>query len=296
MIRFLKEPVMLYFSCYMKQTKIYIKENLSGFYDNSEIESFTYLIFNYLFGYDRKEVILRADTEISYDNKKIISDIVSRLKHYEPIQYILGNTEFYGLKFNVGDGVLIPRNETEELVDLIISKNKNKSLKILDVGTGSGCIAIVLKKHLPKSDVWSFDVSDKALEIARENARINCTDVTFCKFDILSDQKILTDNFDVIVSNPPYVRNSEKKMMHPNVTDYEPHLALFVPDSDPLMFYRAIAMKALSSLKNGGEIFFEINEAFGNEVKELLMMYNFHAEVIKDINNKDRFIHATLEQ
>jgi release factor glutamine methyltransferase len=272
----------------MKDSKKYITDNLEGLYDKNEIESFIYLIFKHLFGYGRKEMILMRNEILSSENMERIHNIVERLKVYEPIQYILGEAEFYGLKFIVKPGVLIPRNETEELADIIIKRNKHKKITLLDIGTGTGCIPIAVKKYLPESEVWSCDISETALSVAKENASRNSVDIFFVQFDILSEKTFPVTGFDIIVSNPPYVTEKEKELMQPNVLDYEPHLALFVPDYDPLMFYRAIVEKSTVLLKKGGEIYFEINEMYGDDIRKLLENNNFTAEIVKDINGKDR--------
>lgn len=276
----------------MRKTIQFIHETLSPLYEPSEIESFIKLIFNSVLGYSGKEMILNANQFISNADFQRIEKIISRLRNVEPIQYILGVTEFYGLAFNVEPGVLIPRFETEELVDLIVKRKKNAGIKILDIGTGSGCIAVSLKKFLPESEVWGCDVSDKALEISKQNAALNSVTINLVKYDMLASLSFMEGDFDLIVSNPPYVTNNEKKLMRENVLNYEPAGALFVPDDDPLLFYREIALKSEQLLKPGGELYFEINEAYGKEVSELLVKKGFVAEVYKDINGKDRMVFA----
>jgi len=273
----------------MKKTIRFIREDLASFYEPSEIESFITLIFSFVFGYSKKEMILNADQILPESGLQKVAAIVSRLKNNEPIQYILGETEFYGLKFNVEPGVLIPRFETEELVDLIIRRKHNLAVKILDIGTGSGCIAISLKKQLPGSDVWCCDISDQALKIARKNAIQNEVVINLEKFDILGQSPFSENGFDLVVSNPPYVTESEKKLMQKNVLNFEPSLALFVPDNDPLLFYRSIVMNAKKLLVPGGELYFEINEAYGCEVSGLLIENGYNVDILKDINGKDRF-------
>lgn len=273
----------------MKKTIRFIREDLASFYEPSEIESFITLIFSFVFGYSKKEMILKADQILPESVSQKVAAIVSRLKNNEPIQYILGETEFYGLKFNVEPGVLIPRFETEELVYLIIRRKHNLAVKILDIGTGSGCIAISLKKQLPGSDVWCCDISDQALKIARKNAIQNEVVINLEKFDILGQAPFSENGFDLVVSNPPYVTESEKKLMQKNVLNFEPSLALFVPDNDPLLFYRSIVMKAKELLVPGGELYFEINEAYGCEVSGLLIENGYNVEILNDMNGKERF-------
>jgi release factor glutamine methyltransferase len=277
----------------MKKTIQFIKENLSEFYDPTEIESFTSMIFSFVFGYSKKDLIICAGHILPKDDFSKVAEVVLRLKNQEPIQYIFGEADFSGLKFKVEPGVLIPRFETEELVDLIIKRNQNLALKILDVGTGSGCIAISLKKHLPKTEIWCCDISDKALDISRENAKLNKVDIKPEKFDILGRSQFIEKGFDIIVSNPPYVTNKEKSVMRKNVLNFEPAIALFVPDNDPLLYYKAIVIQAKKLLTPDGKLYFEINEAFGSEVSALLFENGFVVEIIKDINGKDRIVYGS---
>ena len=286
---------MLYFYKTMKQTIKDIRDDLSELYPKEEIDSFIFLIFNHIYSFRKIDLLISPDFDVSIADKAKISDWVDRLKKYEPIQYVLGVTEFYGLKFRVTEDVLIPRQETEELVDLIVKRYWNFAPKILDIGSGSGCIPIALKKNLPMADVWSCDISPDALSIARENAELNSVDVSFSLFDILSSDDFPATGFDAIVSNPPYVTEREKALMHSNVLDYEPHLALFVTDQEPLLFYNNIVKRSKKLLKNDGAIFFEINEAYGLEVKSLLADNGFDAEIVKDINGKDRIVHGWLK-
>jgi release factor glutamine methyltransferase len=207
----------------------------------------------------------------------------------EPIQYILGETEFYGLKLNVNPAVLIPRPETEELVDWILKINSIRNAKILDIGTGSGCIALALKNHLKEGEISGVDISENALKVARENALQNHLNVNFFQSDILKWKESEWDKFDIVVSNPPYVRMSEKAKMNDNVLHYEPDSALFVSDQDPLVFYRAIAAFASQYLNKNGFLFFEINEYLGEEMKVLMEGFGFESiEIRKDINSKNR--------
>jgi len=280
----------------MRQTIKYIQEKLSGLYDRPEIDSFCFLIINHLLGFSKSEMILNQDYTFSDSDVKKAHEITSRLIGFEPIQYIVGQTEFYGLPFFVEPGVLIPRFETEELVDMIIKENSGKELlKILDIGSGSGCIAISLKKNLPAAEVWCCDISDKALELTRRNAEINGVKINIEKFDILSNNTFNTQGFSLIVSNPPYITCKEKEVMPKNVLNHEPELALFVSDDDPLLFYRSIAEKSIHLLTHNGTIYFEINEAYGSEIKTLLTQHQFEATIVKDINGKDRMVRASRE-
>ena len=225
----------------MLATIQYIEQELKGIYPTSEIKSISKMIITEVFNYSYTDYILQKNELINEDKKTIIFGIVSRLKNHEPIQYIIGETEFYGLKIEVNPNVLIPRPETEELVHWITMTKINKSDSILDIGTGSGCIALALKNFFKGSFVCGTDISEEALVTAKKNASKHSLETEFFRSDILEWEKYSWINFDVIVSNPPYVREMERNSMHPNVLDFEPGQALFVSDSDPLIFYRRIA-------------------------------------------------------
>lgn len=274
----------------MKRTIEYIRKSLINFYSRSEIESFISLIFDHFYNYSKHELILYADKKLDEPDFNSIKKIVARLQKQEPIQYVLGQTEFYGLSFQVSPAVLIPRQETEELVNLILKRYPRQKIKLLDIGTGSGCIPITIKKNNQNILVYSCDVSEDAIELAQKNAVQNAVQLVLFQHDILSDKELKFSGFDVVVSNPPYVTLKEMQVMEKNVLDYEPHLALFVPNDDPLLFYRVIIEKTKSYLNPEGEIYFEINEAYGKSVAELLTTHNFDAEIIKDINQKDRIV------
>lgn len=274
----------------MKRTLAYVRKSLIRFYSHQEIEAFISIIFYHIYNYSKNELILNDAKALPESDFIKIKEIVARLQLKEPIQYILGSAEFYSLTFKVTPDVLIPRGETEELVDLILKDDENKNLKVLDIGTGSGCIPISLKKNNPQFGVFSCDISEKALRLAEANAKQNNVSIQFFPFDILSDQMFPFTEFDLIVSNPPYVTNKEKALMDANVLEHEPHRALFVPDNDPLLFYRAIIQKSKSILVPTGTIYFEINEAYGNEVVKLLKNANFKTVLIKDLNGKDRIV------
>jgi release factor glutamine methyltransferase len=240
---------------------------------------------------------LALNPQLAIDESKKISDSLQRLKSEEPIQYILGETDFYGLSFKLNSNVLIPRPETEELVDWMLTRQpttNNQQLNILDIGTGSGCIAISLAKSLKNTKVYALDVSSDALKIAEENAKLNQVEAEFIEKDILKieDGRLKTDlKFDVIVSNPPYVREQEKQHMNRNVLNNEPHLALFVEDENPLQFYKALTEFAVNNLKDQGWLFFEINEYLGIEMMQLLNDFNFtNIELKQDVFKKDRMI------
>jgi release factor glutamine methyltransferase len=279
----------------LKKYKSNFIEELSSIYDEMEAESFFYLILEHLHQLKRIDLALNPDFEISESDKVRWENIFTELKTQKPIQYILGETEFYGLKFIVDENVLIPRPETEELVELIVSnfKSQTSKLRILDIGTGSGCIPISLKKNLPNAEVFAIDVSENALEIAKKNAKLNGVEVNFILKNILETND-LEQQFDIIVSNPPYVRMLEKEEIKPNVLEFEPHLALFVEDNDALLFYRKIAQLAKKNLTENGSLFFEINQYLGKETVELLENLGFkNILLLKDIYGNDRMIEST---
>jgi release factor glutamine methyltransferase len=270
----------------------YIISSIS-LYEDQERSNIAYLILEDLFKITKTDLLL--DKTIKDYNPGRLKDIINRINNAEPVQYILGHTEFYGRRFTVNKHVLIPRPETEELVDLVIKENrKRKDLTILDIGTGSGCIAVSLKKEMAQVKITALDISAEALKVAELNANDLKADVSFIKADILSETEKLKDlKFDIIISNPPYVRNAEKKLMHQNVLAYEPESALFVSDKDPLLFYRAIIELSIKHLMPGGSCYFEINESYGNEMKDLLKKNNFsEIRIIQDLRAKDRIATA----
>ena len=265
----------------------YFKQQLSGINDEREIISWAYLSIEHLFGYTRSDCIIKHDKELSIELAKKIKNIVSDLRANKPLQYILGETEFYGLKFKVNQDTLIPRPETEELVGWILQENFNSAM---DIGTGSGCIPIVLAKNT-KAQISAIDISENALKVAKQNAKINGVKINFIQQDILVASSL--KKVDLIVSNPPYVLEFEKKKMKENVLQYEPHLALFAPDADHLLFYNKIGNLAAESLNCGGKLFFEINEQYGTEISKMLRKIGFvDIELKKDINDKDRMVKA----
>lgn len=276
---------------FAKEYRNQFVEKLTPIYDVLEAESFFYIILEELHQMKRVDLALNPGFSFSEEEVETWNLILEKLEKEIPIQYILGKAHFYGLEFEVNENTLIPRPETEELVEWIIKKNEFKgSLKILDIGTGSGCIAISLAKNLPDTTVFAIDVSEKALEIATKNASNNKANVTFLKQDILKTDDLEQD-FDIIVSNPPYVRNLEKEEIKKNVLDYEPHLALFVEDTDALIFYRKIAELAQENLSENGQLYFEINQYLGSEMIELLEFKNFkNVELRKDMYENDRMI------
>jgi release factor glutamine methyltransferase len=276
---------------------LYFTEQLYTVYEKGEAESIADIVFEELLLMKRHHIhILNKDlgeAEISQFNM-----ILSRLLTHEPVQYVLGVADFYGLRFRVNRSVLIPRRETEELVDLVVKEVRIsgvKALSVLDIGTGSGCIPVSLKKNLPFATVSAMDVSQDALDIAKENAFLNKTDVTFIHDSILKPLSFTPETvFDIIISNPPYIALSEKSSMHKNVLEYEPHLALFVENDNPLLFYKAIAGFAKKQLTSNGKVYVEINEAYGPEVLHLFTQSGFKdVLLIKDMQDKDRIVSAS---
>ena len=294
----------------IKNLKIHFFTELQTIQETSEIESFFFILTEYLHNLKRIDISLHPGFEVSETDLEKWNSIISELKIEKPIQYITGEAWFYGLRFEVNENTLIPRPETEELVEWIIEESKNlkiqqsKNLTILDIGTGSGCIPIALKKELPNANVFSIDVSEKALELAQKNAIENEVEVYFICQNILEIESLselpasnfqLPAQFDIIVSNPPYVRNLEKQEIKKNVLDYEPHLALFVEDNDALLFYRKIAQLALKRLTPNGKLFFEINQYLAKETMELLENVGFKNIILKkDFVGNDRMICCSL--
>ena len=275
----------------MKRIITRINEALSSCYTTGEVSALTRILAIELLGIPQMTFFLKDDVTLTAEQQTLLGNAIERLKKQEPIQYILGYCDFCGLRFKVTPATLIPRPETSELVEWVASEATG-SESILDIGTGSGCIAISLAHRLQQSKVTAWDISHDALAVAAENSKANGYNVTFEHVDILAYQP--TDaQFDIIVSNPPYIKENEKEAMHSNVLDWEPHTALFVPDSDPLLFYRTIAEKGLVLLKPGGRLYFEINRAHGNETMEMLAALGYTGiELRKDFAENDRMIRA----
>jgi release factor glutamine methyltransferase len=285
----------------LRQYKIHFFDALKNIQDEREIESFFFILTEYLHNLKRVDVALNPDFELSEEKIKKWNAILAELQQEKPIQYITGEAWFYGLRFEVNENTLIPRQETEELVEWIIESQKSKvqsqKLEILDIGTGSGCIPISLKVNLPQANVSAIDVSEKALEVAKRNAAINKVDINFIQANILEVEDLFQfpSPYNIIVSNPPYVRVLEKQEIKKNVLDYEPHLALFVEDNDALLFYRKIAQLALKNLAPNGLLFFEINQYLGKETVALLENLGFkNIELRKDIYGNDRMIKCSV--
>jgi len=271
-----------------RQIWIETSEQLEKVYNRREAENMSYLLLEDLFEISREEVMLAS--KVDFDLKKL-EKAVSRLLDSEPLQYVTGVSDFYGRKFLVTGDVLIPRPETEELVDMIIQQNSVVNPKILDIGTGSGCIAITLAMEL-SGQVYGSDVSMDAIAMAQRNASKLSTKVSFICNDVIKEA-IPVNDLDVLVSNPPYIPEVDKTSMHANVLGYEPALALFVPDEDPLIFYQRIASEGRSALKRGGRIYFEIHERYGSEVKEILNSAGYkEVGIYRDMQDKDRIVSA----
>jgi release factor glutamine methyltransferase len=284
----------------IKEYRSQFMELLSPIYGEDEAESFFYLILEDKQQLKRIDLALYPDLVFSEEELMLWDSLVEELKKEIPVQYLLGKTSFYGLDFEVNENVLIPRPETEELIEWIIESQKSEvggeKLKILDIGTGSGCIAISLAKNLPNASVFAIDVSEEALATAQKNAELNKVNVTFVRQNILEVPALgtvegLGQEFDIIVSNPPYVRNLEKIEIKKNVLEHEPHLALFVEDDNALIFYRKIAELAQQNLSPNGQLYFEINQYLGKEMVDLLQKMDFkNVELRKDIYGNDRMI------
>ena len=291
----------------LKQYKTHFFNSLKKIQDENEIESFFFILTEYLHNLKRVDVALNPNFELSEDDVEKWNAILADLQQEKPIQYITREAWFYGLQFEVNENTLIPRPETEELVEWILNSSithHSSPISILDIGTGTGCIPISLKANLPQANVSAIDVSQKALEVAKRNAELNKVEINFIEANILEVEDLSQlpspithhpSSFNIIVSNPPYVRNLEKQEIKKNVLDYEPHLALFVEDTDALLFYRKIAQLALKNLTPNGLLFFEINQYLGKETVELLESLGFkNIELKKDIYGNDRMIRCSI--
>ena len=276
----------------IRQLSQYALQELKDTYNPQEIQSICRIVFLDVLQYTKINIHIRKNEILDESFVNKFFEIVRLLKIGHPLQYIIGETEFSGLKFGVNPSTLIPRPETEELV-LLARERLAAGKKVLDIGTGSGCIAIALSAACPGAEVTGIDISPEAVETARANAVRNRVKAEFLIRDILRFETETWQHYDLIVSNPPYVRESEKQEMQRHVLDHEPHLALFVPDSDPLLFYRQIAEFGCRYLASGGFLYFEINEALGKETAALLENYNYRqVHVVKDLFDKDRFVTA----
>ena len=284
----------------LKEFKLFFNEALSAIYPKTEIDSFFFILMEEKLKLQRIDTVLNSDLLITNKNLIDLKNIVKRLQKEEPIQYIIGNTEFYGLPFLVDKNTLIPRTETEELVAWVLDEikvltnNKITELSILDIGTGTGCIPISLAKNLTSLNISAIDISPEALLIAKQNAILNKVTIEFIELDILNAES-LPQEYDVIISNPPYVRELEKEEIKNNVLENEPHLALFVADENPLIFYNKIADLAKKQLSKNGMLFFEINQYLGKETLNMLVKKGFkNIQLKKDLFGNDRMIKCVL--
>ena len=279
----------------MKRLIKQLRDELGALYSQGECDALIRIIALDLLKIGNTTFFLRDEITLDETQQKMLHNAIERLKRAEPIQYIIGETEFCDLTFKVNPSVLIPRPETSELVRWIVEENGDKECRILDIGTGSGCIAISLAKMMPSAAVTACDISHDAIITAESNNKLNGTKVTFIEQDIFAPSNN-NEKYDIIVSNPPYIKEDEKENMESNVLNWEPHIALFVPNNDPLLFYRQIALKGTQLLNNGGRLYFEINREHGEETCNMLTQYGYTAiELRKDFADNDRMIRAILE-
>lgn len=275
--------------------KIYL-EQMPGFYDHDEKKAIASLAVQHVCHFNKSYYQLHKNTDLLLAQEAALIRILDELRFGKPLQHVLGEADFYGLRFKVNSSVLVPRPETEELVDWILNSIKSEgipSTRILDIGTGSGCIPIALKKNMPSAEVFAIDISEDALKVAQENCVLNQVQINLLHGDILNaDLSIKGQEFNIIVSNPPYIRYSEKEQMHPNVLQHDPHEALFVPNDNPLVFYDSIVQFSLKHLSAGGYLFIEINESLGHETAAMLESKGFKTELRQDMQRKDRMIKA----
>jgi release factor glutamine methyltransferase len=276
----------------LKDAFVLVNESLAGIYTPEEARSIAFLLLKHL-NYEKTELVLRGGEKLGKEQQQQLQGMLALLKKHVPVQYVMGYTEFYDLRIMVGPGVLIPRPETEELVRWIIETHEGKQPRILDIGTGSGCIALALWKHLPGADITGMDISVAALRMARRNRSLHQASIHWVKEDISASVSSLRSDYDLIVSNPPYIPKAEQSHMAHHITDHEPGEALFVPDADPLVFYRHILRFSSFHLKPGGWIFAEIHENFYEQVQDLFSASAFHSiELKRDLNGKYRMVRA----
>lgn len=282
----------------MQEATYYLLNKLKEITSEGEAGQITDMVMEHITGSGKAERMVYKKSEITAAEEKLLYEMTTRLLQHEPVQYVTGEAWFCGFRFSVDKNVLIPRPETEELVEWVISNCKFplSELSILDIGTGSGCIPISLKRRLRKANVSAVDISKEALAVAQKNANTLGTDVQFTLLDILDEEKWASlPMFDIITSNPPYVPEKDKATMQPNVLQYEPAVALFVPDDDALLFYRTIARFAKQHLNQGGQLYFEIHEDLGEAVVKLLEAAGFSSEIKKDMQQKDRMVRSGLK-
>lgn len=280
----------------LKQLEQYFTDEMSIVYNEEEARQLFYLTVEHVSGWNRSQLLMNKDHTLDQEILEIYENTLAALKEGKPLQYVFSETWFYGLKFKVSSSVLIPRPETEELVEWILQAITTSGVPVsslIDIGTGSGCIAISLKANLPQTEVSALDVSAEALTVAAENAVLNNTEINFIQSSIIEYHTAV--KYDIIVSNPPYITEDERAAMHENVLQYEPHLALFVTNENPLIFYKSIADFALEQLRPEGKLFFEINEYLGKEMVDMLIDKGFnHIELRKDMQGKERMICCSL--
>lgn len=283
----------------LHEAMMLLKKQLTPVYDEAEAGNIAVIAMQEIMGVQRSELMQHKNTVLNNEQLQLLSKYETELSTAKPLQYVLGKAWFYDLEFAVNESVLIPRPETEELVHLVIKdakKAKRTNLFILDVGTGSGCIPISVKHYLPDANVFAIDVSADALSVAKSNADKNKTDIHFIEMNFLNtDERNILPQFDIIISNPPYVKRTEAASMHENVLNHEPHLALFVPDDNALLFYEAIASFAKTHLKQDGKIYVEINEALGKQTEAVFQNTGFtNTTIIQDMQGKDRIVTAAF--
>ncbi|MBI5857007.1 MAG: peptide chain release factor N(5)-glutamine methyltransferase [Sphingobacteriales bacterium] len=288
----------------VQEATYYLLNKLRSIYNDAEASNITDWVMEYITGSAKTERMLYKNELLTPKEETLVKEFTDRLLQHEPVQYVLNEAWFCGLKFYVDKNVLIPRPETEELAEWVVSEFRSlkpeagepySTISFLDIGTGSGCIAISLKKKLPEAKVWACDVSDVALKVARRNAETMGADINFVQLDF-PDKKSWKQFpvFDIIVSNPPYIPEKDKAQMQPNVLNYEPRTALFVPDNDPLFFYKAIAEFGKEHLRKDGNIYCEMHESLGSSVKEIFSSEGYSTELKKDMQQKDRMIRSGL--
>lgn len=274
-----------------KELATFISSRLEGTYDTREATNISRELLYHFYQLDRLQLSMNESVSLPKNEEKRLLHIIERLTNHEPLQHVIGSVEFYGLEFKTDARALIPRPETEELVDWIVRNHREPDLKVMDIGTGTGCIPVSLAKHMNTATIAAVDVSAEALTLARENAKLNGLSIDFRRLNILEED--LPDHYDIIVSNPPYIPASDQAIMSPNVLAFEPGLALFVSDDSPLIFYIRIATLASESLKRGGKLYFEIHENYGAQIVNMLENYGYEEiELRQDMQGKDRMIKA----
>lgn len=274
----------------------YFKRELNDLYSERELKTIAQQFICKRLDWSNATYMMSKDATVSESDLLFFRAVIKRLLEGEPFQYVIGETYFYNIKLQTTSQALIPRPETEELVEWVLKELPEKFYRIIDIGTGTGCIPLAIKKERPNNELFGIDISESAIELAQNNAQALKLDVKFRKYDIMKNENysVIKNSWDVIISNPPYIPDLEKEGMASHVIEYEPENALFVPDKTPLLFYERIAIFAKEHLSQSGMLFFEIHEDFGSEIIRLLKGYGFETELKKDLQNKDRMIKATL--